>query len=80
MVEISCPRPNGFRLCLLPTGLYMDPQTSVYTDIRRRCIAGVGLLLCMTVAGLRLVLIIFKIYVSERTDWSSMCMYKYILS
>ena len=51
MVEVSRRRPNGVRFCLLPTGLYVDPQNSIYTNIRSGRIAGVDLLLYMTVAG-----------------------------
>jgi len=51
MVEESRPRLFGVRFCLLPSGLYTDPPTSVYTNIRSRCTAGAGLELYMTVTG-----------------------------
>jgi hypothetical protein len=67
MVEKSQPTFFCVCFCLLSSGLYMDPPAFVYTNIRSRCTAGVGLELYMTVTGFWLVLMNFKEYVSERT-------------
>ena len=72
MVDVSSAAPVDVHFCLLPAALYMNPSTSVYTDVRRRCTAVVDLVLYMTVLDFLLLVIDFKVY------WRNVFLLRYL--